>query len=179
MPDRPFDLSLHARRLRQTFDQSFARALQTDDGRQQDFLQIRLNGVVHMLSLDEVASLQALNRVTPIPGPLPSLLGIIGHKGDIVPVYDLRIVLGLPATLPVRWMVLNKSGLLALAFDAFDKHVRHPESAVARPASGAAEGEHIRLSLRVDGVNWPIVNLASVSDGIQDTARQCAQQQEF
>ncbi|MGC4061031.1 MAG: chemotaxis protein CheW [Aquabacterium sp.] len=171
-------LSFSAEQLREVFDQGFAQAVVVDAARWQDFLQIRLDGQVHVLALDEVASLQPVNWVTPIPGPLPALIGLIGHKGETVPLYDLRILLGCPATVAPRWMVLSRQVNVALAFDAFDKHLRRPDEAVARPASAQASGDHIRAHLRVDEQNWPIVSLASVGNSIQEAARQCAQQQE-
>ena len=171
-------LSISAEQLREAFDQSFTRAVVTDATRWLDFLQIRLDDRVHVLALDEVACLQPLSWVTPIPGPLPALMGVIGHKGDIVPVYDLRIVLGYAATSAPRWMVVSRQPNLALAFDAFDKHVRYPDGAVARPAGGESAGDHIQMHLQVEGQNWPIVSLASVGSSIQYAARQCAQQQE-
>ena len=171
-------LSISAEQLREDFDQSFTRAVVSDATRWLDFLQIRLDDRVHVLALDEVACLQPLSWVTPIPGPLLALMGVIGHKGDIVPVYDLRIVLGYAAILAPRWMVLCRQPTLALAFDGFDKHVRCPDEAVARPAGGESAGDDIQMHLQLEGRNWPIVSLASVGNSIQYAARQCAQQQE-
>lgn len=167
-----------AEQLREVFDQSFTRAVGTSAARWQDFLQIRLDGHVHVLLLDEVSCLQPLNWMTPIPGPLPALIGIIGHKGEILPLYDLRILLGRSATVAPRWMVVSRQTNVALAFDAFDKHLRHPDEAVAQPAGAQAAGDHIRTHLQADGQNWPIVSLVSVGNSIEQAARQCAQQQE-
>ena len=178
MPNRQAGLSVSAEQLRAAFDQSFARAMVADATRWLDFLQIRLDDHVHVLALDEVACLQPLGWVTPIPGPLPALMGVIGHKGDIVPVYDLRIVLGHSASLAPRWMVVSRQPSLALAFDAFDKHVRYPDEAVARPTGGVVASGHIHAHLQAGGQNWPIVSLSSVGNSIQYAARQCAQQQE-
>ena len=186
MPEQPVmqqvtqqvGLSITAEQLREAFDQSFTRAVTSDATRWLDFLQIRLDGRVHVLALDEVSCLQPLSWVTPIPGPLPALMGVIGHKGDIVPVYDLRIVLGYAPTLVPRWMVISRHFNLALAFDAFDKHVRYTDRAVARPTGGVAASDHIQMHLQVESQNWPVVGLASVGNSIQYAARQCAQQQE-
>jgi purine-binding chemotaxis protein CheW len=171
-------LSVSAAQLREVFDQGFAQAVAPDKTPWQDFLQIRLDGHVHVLALDEVSCLQPLSWVTPIPGPLPALIGLIGHKGELVPVYDLRTVLGRAASVTPSWMVVGRHTNVALAFDAFDRHLRHPGTAVARPAGNPAPGNHIRAHLRVDGQNWPIVSLAAVGGSIQEAARQCAQQQE-
>lgn len=175
---QPEGLFISAEQLREAFDQSFTKAVVTDTARWLDFLQIRLDGRAHVLALDEVACLLPLTWVTPIPSPLPALIGVIGHKGDIVPVYDLRIVLGRSATVAPRWMVISRQPNLALAFDAFDKHVRYQDEAVARPAGGVSASDHIQMHLQADGQTWPIVSLASVGHGIQYAARQCAQQQE-
>jgi purine-binding chemotaxis protein CheW len=178
MPAQQAGLSTSAEQLREVFDQSFTRAVAPDTTRWQDFLQIRLDGQVHVLALDEVASLQPLSWVTPIPGPLPALIGLIGHKGEIVPIYDLRTVLGHSASVAPRWMVVSRQADVALAFDAFDKHLRCPAEAVAQPGGNQAPGDHIRTHLQVGGQNWPIVSLVSVGHSIQEAARQCAQQQE-
>jgi chemotaxis signal transduction protein len=58
-----------------------------------------------------------------VPGPLPELLGIVGLRGAIVPVYDLRLLLGHTPAGPPRWLVLAAGGQVALAFDHLEGHI--------------------------------------------------------
>lgn len=119
--------------LRREFDGAFARPIRASDGEGIELLAIRVAGDRHALRLSEIAGLFADRPVTPVPGPMAELCGLANLRGALVPVYDLRLLIGRPAADPPRWIALAAARPLALAFDHVDGHV------VASPADVAAE----------------------------------------
>ena len=166
----------NAAEMRQAFDRSFAEAPLGETARFDDFLAIRLGTDPHVLALADVARLLPLRTVTRLPSGIRELLGIVGIAGAVVPVYDLRALLGYPATDPPRWMVIAATLPVALAFDAFDGQFRHPREPGADAA--AAESRQLHEVLRTAGESRPIVPMASILATIKSLARDGAWQKE-
>ncbi|MET0425771.1 MAG: chemotaxis protein CheW, partial [Actinoplanes sp.] len=75
--------------------------------------------------------------VTPLPGPLPALLGLVGFAGSVMPVYDLAALLGHPIAERPRWLVLTTgTPPLGLAFHELDGHVQVPAAAIIGESGG-------------------------------------------
>ena len=122
LPDIPLHkgnpLENNAENLRTAFDQAFAAPLQAREAHLQAFLGIRLSGDPYALRLDEISSLLTNKPITALPGDTPHLLGIGGFRGNLVPVYDLRGLMGYPISrAPARsfagakgWLVLTAQG---------------------------------------------------------------------
>ncbi|HSW08805.1 chemotaxis protein CheW [Aquabacterium sp.] len=178
-------LQQQAEALRQAFDSSFAQPLAEAGAAPDDYLAIRVADDPHVLRLAEIASLLPLRTVTRLPSPLPALLGIVGFRGSIVPLYDLRSLLGYPAgpdgdNTP-RWMVITAALPLGLAFDAFEGHWRQPRTASAPPVAGPARAHVRELLAGTDagaGAPRPVLSVASLLAAIQDLARAHPGQQE-
>jgi chemotaxis signal transduction protein len=97
-----------------------------------------------------------------LPGPLPALRGVTGLRGQIVPVYDLAVLLGQERAQTPRWLLLVAGRLpLALAFDGFDGHV------AAMPAQLLDAGVNGNGALRHDGALRPILDLQSLTGDIE------------
>lgn len=162
-----------AAQLRADFDRSFAAAQGDAAPSREDFLSIRVDEDRYALRLTEVAQLMPLAAMTPLPGPLPVLLGIIGLRGVIVPVYDLRRLLGHAAAKPPRWLVVaGGDPAVALAFDMFDGHLRLSHATQLGDAGHDAARRHVRELLNtVDGV-CPLVSLASLRESIKTMVQQ-------
>jgi chemotaxis signal transduction protein len=167
--------ALSAAQLRQEFDQAFARPVQAGAAPMEDHLAIRLRGDAHALRLDEVATLAPLGTLTRFPSPRPELLGVTGFRGAIVPVYDLRALLGYGAPDAPRWVVVAAAQPVALAFDVFEGHLRLPREARALEAPGQGRGpgaaaaprRHVHEVLHAQGGVRPLVSIASVLDTIR------------
>ena len=166
----------NAAEMRQAFDRAFSEAPYREAARFDDFLAIRLGADRHVLALADVARLLPLKTVTRLPSVIRELLGIVGIAGAIVPVYDLRALLGYSATEPPRWIVIPAAMSVGLAFDGFDGQFRHPREAIAEAA--AAEAPQPRGVLRTAGESRPIVPVASILATIKSLARNGALQQE-
>ena len=124
-------------RLRRDFDRSFAEPVRRHDEEHVELLAIRAGGRRYALRLAQSAGLHPDRPVTPLPGPLPALLGLAGFAGTVVPIYDLAALLGHPIGEKPRWLVLA-AGLpaLGLAFHQLDGHVRVAAEAIVGEQAG-------------------------------------------
>jgi len=164
-----------AAQLRHDFDSAFAEAAREATQAQEDFLAIRVGTDVHALRLADIAHLLPLTAWTPLPGPLPAMLGVMGFRGAIVPVYDLRLLLGYTAQEPPRWMVIVGEPPVALAFDAFEGHLRLARAAHVRQADGEATRRHVRELLQTGEMTRPVVAMASLLEAITTMVKQQGQ----
>ena len=161
----------NAAQLRADFDRGFAQAVAEAAPAHTDFLALRIDDELHAVRLSEVSQLLPLTALTPLPGPLPALLGLVGLRGAVVPVYDLCLLLGGRASGSPHWLLLVQGEPpLALAFDGFEGHLRLPSTAHLRGAEGE-QRRHVRELLNVGGSTRPVVSLASLRESIASLAR--------
>ena len=162
-PGRPGGTdSVAARRaaLREEFDASFARPLRRHDDEHHELLAIRAGGRTYALRLSQTTGLYPDRPVTPLPGPLPALLGLAGFGGAITPVYDLAALLGHAVPERPRWLVLAAgTPPLALAFHDLDGHVRVPSAAIVAEAGEGAGC--LRGMVSLPGGIRPIVDVGA------------------
>jgi hypothetical protein len=159
-----------AERLRRSFDHSFSEAPPAAGEPAEDLLAIRAGAEVYAVRLSEIVGLHVDRPIVALPSLLPELLGIVGIRGSIRPVYDLAALLGHAPGDAGRWLLLTgRSEVIALAFSAFDGHIRSP-----RRQGGRGENEVVRVG---DGVR-PIINLASLVEAITQRVRDTAPRKE-
>lgn len=157
-----------AQNLRQVFDRSFAEPHGANAEASADLLAIRANGDPYAFHLAAVTGLFADRTVTPLPGSPAGLLGLAGFRGVLVPVYDLRALLGSPGSGLPRWLVLVAARApVALAFDGFDGHLRLPRSALI--AVPTAAGLVRELAHSPDGTR-AVLHLPAILDEITTRA---------
>jgi len=140
-----------ATELREAFDRAFADAPAGERATVHELLQIELAGEPYAIALADIDSLHVDLAIVAVPARAPSLLGVIALRGAIVPVYDLRRLLGLAATRPPRWAVLV--GGNAFAFD----HVAGHFSVAELPAGRV---------IQRDGRIHPIVDFEVALQGV-------------
>lgn len=169
----------HASAMRRAFDASFALPPRAAEVERIQLLLVRLGPDPHAIRLREISGLFVDRRVGHVPGPLPELLGVASLRGAIVPVYDLRVLLGYPAGPPPRWLVVASPGPVALAFDHLDGHaVVSPDDIVAEP-EGEPGRRHARELVRgADGARAILLHIPSVLDDIAARARRARPHQE-
>lgn len=146
-----------AEELRRAFDRGFTEPPRADAQTFENLLAFRAGTEVFAMRVVEVAGLFADKAITPLPSPVAELLGVAGFRGDVVPVYDLRALLGHPSREKPRWMVLalaaDKSSI-ALAFDRLEGHFRVPQEAIVEDI------------VKIDGAARAIVRVRTVLDEI-------------
>lgn len=164
-----------AAQLRDDFDQAFAEPLPGPPAQRDRFLAVQLAGDPHVIRLAEIANLLPLEALTALPCAVPALMGLTGFRGAILPVYDLRQMLGYTAQDPPRWMVIASGARVALAFDAVDSLLDPPAHALAASAAEEApRRSHVRGVLRSGATARPIVSLASVLKAVETLAQASA-----
>jgi chemotaxis signal transduction protein len=164
-------LSERAAELRRAFDRSFAEAPQPDAAASEHLLLVRIGGDPYALRLVECAGLFADHKVTPLPTRVPELLGLASFRTTLVPVYDLRPLLGYPCGESPRWMISTTgSVVVGLAFDVFDGHARVERDSLVMDSAPAKR--HVDCVVRLSaGSPRPVLSLASVLQGIDARVR--------
>jgi purine-binding chemotaxis protein CheW len=99
-----------------------------------ELLVFELAGVRCGLGLDTVREVLAAVLITPLPAAPPVVEGIIDVRGEIAPVYDLRLRFGLPSRPlhPDERLVVAWTGerLVALRCDVAERIERVPASRI-------------------------------------------------
>jgi chemotaxis signal transduction protein len=168
-----------ASELRAAFDRSFAQAPAGANAPTEAFLAIGVGGDHYAVRLSDISGLYVDKKVTALPSDLSDLLGVASFRGVLIPIYDLRVLLGYPAGPPPRWLVLAAPyKQIGLAFDSFDGHLRLPLDAIAHKDKTQDARQHVAESLRVDGQLRSIVSVASMIESIKKRVQSGAAQKE-
>ncbi|HEX5198889.1 chemotaxis protein CheW [Paractinoplanes rhizophilus] len=154
------DVVTRMARLRHEFDHSFAEPVRRHDEEHVELLAIRAGGHPYALRLAQTQGLHPDRPVTPLPGSVPSLLGLAGFAGTVVPVYDLAALLGHPVAGRPRWLVLPLgTPPLGLAFHELDGHVRVAADAIVAEDAAAGRRGCLRGMVGLDGLARPLVDV--------------------
>jgi purine-binding chemotaxis protein CheW len=154
------DVAERIKRLGGDFDSSFAEPARRHDVDHVELLAVGAGGRPYALRLPQTAGLYPDRPITPLPGPLPSLLGLAGFAGTVVPVYDLAALLGHPGAARPRWLVVaTGSPPLALAFHELDGHVRVAADAIVAEADGDGRHGIVRGIATLPGGARPILDV--------------------
>ena len=160
-------VSLRIRRLREDFDRSFAEPARSHDVEHVELLTVRAGGRPYAIRLSQTSGLHPDRPVTPLPGPLPALLGLAGFAGTAVPIYDLAALLGHRVTERPRWLVLAIGRPpLGLAFHELDGHVRVDADAIVGEAGGDNVRGPVRGMVALPGGTRPIVDVTATRTAV-------------
>jgi len=155
-------LAYRAAELRAAFDRAFAAPWRADVAARHDLIAIGIGNQACALRLADIAGLFADKKITPVPGGRRALLGIAGFRGALLPVFSLHTLLGLAGAPAPRWLVVAAAAPVALAFEAFDGHLRAAADAIMpRQAHGSMQNFAPDFVRTGAGVR-PIIAVASV-----------------
>lgn len=164
-------LSTTALQLRQDFDRSFADAARVERGDALDILAVRIATEGYALRAGEVAGLFKDRVVTPVPSATPELLGLAGLRGSVVPVYDLRVLLGHTRGERPRWLVLAAGPeVVGLGFDGFEGQFRVPREQIATAGPDVAQTK-VGQAVRTGDVLRRIVDVPALVEAIKGRVR--------
>ncbi|SEK94497.1 CheW-like domain-containing protein [Roseateles sp. YR242] len=145
---------------REAFDQSFAEPRDKGDwGDVWNVLGIRIAGEPFALHLDDLAGLLPAMTPAPYPADAPALLGLIGHRGQVLPLYDLRALLGRGTAPASRWWAIVRAAPLALAFEGFDGQWRLPPEDRLQQ-DGSSTDSHSGWTVKCGDELRPLIALA-------------------
>ncbi|WP_207484049.1 chemotaxis protein CheW [Arenibaculum pallidiluteum] len=92
----------------------------------------------YAIALGSLTEAAALEGCAAVPGWPPELLGVVNRRGTLVPVLDLRRVLGLPEPAePGAVLFLRGVRTIGLRVDALGEVRQVPDEAVADPPEAA------------------------------------------
>ncbi|HVY29131.1 MAG TPA: chemotaxis protein CheW [Polyangiaceae bacterium] len=149
-----------ALRMRDEFDRSFAQAPELAKPSAVDLLQIRVGERRYAVRLADVAAVHAERRVVAVPTPDSKLLGLVGLRGSIAPVFDLALALGHERATGPRWLLeLRAAKPCALAFSELEGHLRLPAEQLT---AGAGEGGRFAGNAATEAGPLPVIDLSAV-----------------
>jgi chemotaxis signal transduction protein len=159
--------------LRRHFDEGFAVAASPMTESLEGFLAIRVGSDPYALRLSEISGLYVSAKIVPVPSPVPQLLGIVGIRGMMAPIYDLAVLLRYPPESNSRWFVLSRAPQpVGLAFATFESHLQVSQASLAggtrEDAGGGEFLQHTRGAVRADEGLRPIIHLTSMLEMIGD-----------
>ncbi|HEX4241639.1 MAG TPA: chemotaxis protein CheW [Steroidobacteraceae bacterium] len=163
--------SVTAELLRRQFDAAFAAPARIATDTTEGMLAVRIGADPFALRLGEIAGLHADLTIVPVPSSSASLLGIVGIRGTLRPIYDLAALLGYGGAGAPRWLIFPQAApAIGLAFAALEAHVKVPKESVQdeQAQTAAAARAFARGVARVGSTLRPIIHLESVLKVIKD-----------
>jgi chemotaxis signal transduction protein len=165
-------LNERAADLRLAFDQTFGKTPAGPPLPSEAFLAIGVGGDSYALRLTGIYGLFVDKQVVPLPSQAPDLLGIASFRGVLVPVYDLRVLLGYPTGSAPRLLVLvSPETPIGLAFDHLDGYLDLPHEAITQQAGTKHRRPYLAEILSVAGDALPVVAIASIHEAIKQRAQ--------
>ena len=154
-----------AAELREAFDRSFAQAQRSAAADVESLLAIRIGTDRYALRLAEVSGLFVDRKVTWLPSPVSALLGIVGIRGNVLPVYDLGMLLGCQGAAAPRWLAVSAIQPVGFAFEGFDGYLGAKPDALVPEVRTEARERHVREILQTE-VSRPVVYLPSIVEAL-------------
>jgi purine-binding chemotaxis protein CheW len=103
---------------------------------------VTLGGELFAIDLRHVREVFELESVTPVPGMPSTLVGVANLRGTIMPLADLRPLLGIPTTtsLPFVVVVRHRQRQVGILIDAVPEiRTIHPDNLLNLTSSGLSE----------------------------------------
>lgn len=157
--------------LRRLFDQSFAVPWTDRDAHTDDMVLIAAGGHPYAIRIGEISGMVAGVSPAWLPTSVPGLLGLATVRAAVVPIYDLRAVLGLPApAMPLPWIMLVGDGRLGLATERYEGHRRVPRQALVQVEDTARNG-YVGEIAHVDGAARSVLAIPAVVRAVEERCR--------
>jgi chemotaxis signal transduction protein len=124
-----------------------------------DAIVVRLGVARYAVPMADVAEVVPVPRVTRVPGMPPWLAGVVNWRGHVLPLLDLRPVLGEPSSpLPTssRVVVLTRDGIEAGLVVELVTGLLAPTHALPIPAPSTASSDAVDLVVGVVDADGPV-----------------------
>jgi chemotaxis signal transduction protein len=156
--------------LRRDFDESFAAPAASLTQPLEGFLAIRVGSDPFAFRLSEIAGLHVGVKIVSVPSPAVQLLGIVGIRGLMAPIYDLALLLRYPPSVNPRWLVIARAPQpVGFAFEAFESHLQVSRASLTDgddEDAGTGVTGRLRGMVRAAGALRPIIHLAAMLEMI-------------
>ena len=126
-----------------------------------------LTRIAGSLALVAAFVLAGLIALAPYPAAAPGLLGLAGHQGQVLPLYDLQALIGRGPAGDVRWWAIARAAPLALAFEGFDGQWRLAAGDRLQQDDAAGTG----WAVRCGGALRPLIELDGLIAAVSANAR--------
>jgi chemotaxis signal transduction protein len=136
----------------------------------QEYLSFRLSDELFAVSILFIKEIIKPPVFTAVPRTAPVILGVLSLRGTIVPVVDLRLLIGLdesPQTRRSRILIVDADGeLIGLLVDEVRHVIRLGDQDIEPPPAlfGRTETEHMLGLGRFDGEMFTLIDLLSIVD---------------
>jgi chemotaxis signal transduction protein len=150
--------------LRREFDSAFARPPRPVERDQERLLGVPVARHPYALRVHDLDRLEAAGKIVPVPGRNPSVLGLAGLRGQLVPVFSLTRLLGHPRDAqPPRWFAVHgEETPVALAIETCSGFQPVARTDVSPVRDSALRARHISHTARVGENHWWIIDLDSL-----------------
>jgi hypothetical protein len=140
--------------LRLSFDERFSRPVAETGAARMGALNVSVGGDAHLVRIAHIVGLHAKPQILRVPSASATLLGIVGLRGVIVPVFDLAILLGYPPTPTVTCLITAGAPQpIAFGLEMFEAHVRI--------------GEAMGPAIRIDDTLRRVIDIPSLLEAIR------------
>lgn len=145
--------------LRRNFDDAFQAPPRGEAEATIDLLTVTIGEELLAVLVAHVAHVQAHPIIVSVPDAPRGCLGVAGHRGKLVAVFDLAQLLGHAATNTHGIMLISRANpSIGFAVSTVDRYRRVPRSAIASPLES---GDGVHLGTLVDGAHKaPAISLA-------------------
>jgi purine-binding chemotaxis protein CheW len=129
------------------------------------YVRMKVAAEAYAMPVEHVLEAAGLGRVVDVPGARRELLGIRTLRGQILPVVDLALLLGVHRTLaPTRLLVAEACGFrVGFAIDEVN--------GIGDLGDLAELGETGELGMPAEGIESGLLAGATLSDGVLDVPR--------
>ncbi len=160
---------LDVRALREDFDASFTVPATVTRRDAAAFLAVRIGTEPFAIRLLDIAGLTGPRTIVRVPSRRAELLGIVGMRGAVVPVYSLARMLGRTGVADdAPWLILAGTVTrLALAVTRFEGH-RYASNDDIDTTTAPRDQRHIAEIVRVGSELRPVIAVASIVRAIAE-----------
>src|SRR6185295_15051934 len=133
----------------------------------QPMLAITVAGDRFALRIHELAGLARTGKIIAVPGPTKGLLGIMGFRGGILPVFSLATLLGYVTPAQNPWFVhCGSNNRVVLAFSEFEYSFQAALSDISTVEHGTINN-HSREMVVSNGSTRPVISVPSILAAIK------------
>lgn len=157
-----------AAELRKAFDDAFSRPIRPHAEVGDPFVGLRIGEVRLAVPLAEALGLARLPTVVHVPGAIPALMGLVGVRGELLPVYDAAGLIGLQTDGPPVWMLTcGQPERFGLVFEAVEGLLTIADAdRLGEEAVDSLGLRHVSGAVVVAGRTAWVLDLASLAEGI-------------